>query len=324
LAANLERRGLRAIFILDYSHSQYEPDVDAHNGVTQQAERRPGSPQHPESIAAFGKWAAASAKHFRNKHIIWEIFNEPNGFFWKPKPDAAQYTALALATAKAIRAAEKKATIIGPATAGMPLDFIETFLRSGILEYIDGVSVHPYREGPPETAGGEYKKVRSLIERYTPPGKKTKVPIISGEWGYPSRTGGVSMETQACYAARQQLFNLLEGIPLSIWYDWKNDGTDPKEGEHNFGTVFHDLKIKPAYDAFKTLARELDGYRIERRLPMERSDDFVLVLLKKGKRKIASWTTAEPHSVSVAPSPDVGGSRVRLQLGPMPTYLSVF
>jgi polysaccharide biosynthesis protein PslG len=40
---------------------------------------------------------------------------------------------------------------------------------------------------------------------------------------------------------------LLNGIPLSIWYDWKNDGRDPDDGEQNFGTVTDDLQPKPAY-----------------------------------------------------------------------------
>lgn len=318
LVSNLEKRGLRAIFILDYSHSQYEEQVETRNGVTQKPERNTASPQHPESIAAFVKWAAASAKHFHGKKIIWEIFNEPNGFFWKPKPDAPQYTTLALATAKAIRAAQKDATIIGPATAGLPLDYIETFLRSGILEFIDGVSVHPYREGAPETAGGEYKKLRELIDRYAPKSKRGKIPILSGEWGYTSRTGGVSLETQACNAARQQLFNLLEGIPLSIWYDWKNDGEDPSEGEQNFGTVAHDLKPKPAYLALQTLTRALSGCRIERLWPTERKDDFILVCSDKNSaKKIAAWTTGEPHTISIL-SP-----KLEIQLEPMPKYLAV-
>jgi Cellulase (glycosyl hydrolase family 5) len=91
LTAHLLQRGIRPYYILDYSNPLYESG-DA-------------SPQHPASVAAFARWAAATATHYQGKLIIWEIWNEPNGGFWKPHPDVAQYTALALPTCKAIRSA---------------------------------------------------------------------------------------------------------------------------------------------------------------------------------------------------------------------------
>ncbi len=96
-----------------------------HTAVPQ---RDTASPQHPESIAAFAQWAAAAVKHFHGHHIVWEIWNEPNGFFWKPKPDAEQYTTLALATAEAIRKADPDATLVGPALSGFKPAYMETFL----------------------------------------------------------------------------------------------------------------------------------------------------------------------------------------------------
>ena len=253
LTANLEKRGIRALYILDYSHHLYEEIVRGTNPITKEVQQTTASPQHPESVAAFARWAGAAAKHFAGRKILWEIWNEPNIQFWQPKPDVQQYTALALATCKAIREADPQATIIGPATSGFPWEFLETVFKSGALEFLDGVSVHPYRNPskPPETAEADYVKLRELIDRYAPAAKKGRLPILSGEWGYSSNTKGVSLETQAAFAARQQLANLMNGIPLSIWYDWKNDGDDPKEGEHNFGTVQPDLKPKPPISRFK-------------------------------------------------------------------------
>ena len=155
LTAHLEQRGLWALYILDYVNGLYEPMVDARRAVGEPApERHVASPRHPESVAAFACWAAAAAVHFRGRHVLWEIYNEPNGDFWRPKPDAAEYTTLALATAKAIREAEPSATIIAPAMSGFDWKYMESFLQSGVLEFLDGVSVHPYRppDRPPETA----------------------------------------------------------------------------------------------------------------------------------------------------------------------------
>jgi polysaccharide biosynthesis protein PslG len=311
LLTNLDKHGIRAILILDYSHHLYEEAVTSPNPLSGHPYKTTASPRHADSIAAYARWAAAAAKYFHGRHVLWEIWNEPNGNFWSPKPDAQQYTALALAAAKAIREAEPGATIMGPASSGFPWPFLDTFLKSGVLEYLDAVSVHPYRgpQHPPETAAADYQKLRDLIDRYAPAAKQGKLPILSGEWGYSSWTKGVSLETQAAFAARQQLANLLEGVPLSIWYDWKNDGPDPNENEHNFGTVQPDLAPKPAYLAIRTLTQELAGYRITRRIPVESDQDYVLLCAEPaGAQKLAVWTTGERHTVRLdVKSPGVGG-----------------
>lgn len=303
LMTQLERRGMRAYFILDYSNPLYEGDVQATNPVTHVLERRTTvSPQHPESVAAFANWAAAAAKHFHGRDIIWEIWNEPNIGFWKPHPDANQYATLALATCRAIRKVDPQATIVGPASSGFPREFLESVFKSGALEYFDAVSVHPYRppSRSPEHAAADYRRLRALIEQYAPAAKKD-MPILSGEWGYSSNTRGVSPEQQANFIARQQLSNLLNGIPVSIWYDWKNDGNDPNENEHNFGTVRSDLTPKPAYKAIQILTRELAGYRLDRRLDTGNTNDFVLVFSKDEQpSKLAAWTMAKPNQVSLS------------------------
>jgi hypothetical protein len=302
LTANLEQRGLRPLYILDYSNGLYEETVTSTNAITGKPQRDTASPQHPESVAAFARWAGAAAARYQGRRVLWEIWNEPNIFFWKPKPDVQQYTTLALATCRAIRAADPQATIVAPATSGFPWQFLEDFFKAGALEHLDAVSVHPYRSRskPPETAAEDYAKLRALIEKYAPPAKRS-LPILSGEWGYSTHIKGVPLDTQAAFLARQQLANLLAGVPLSIWYDWKNDGTDPDENEHNFGTVTHDLQPKPAYVALQTLTRELGGCRIVRRLNVGSDKDYVLLLSNRaGDQKLAAWTLADPHPVTIA------------------------
>ena len=198
LSANLEKRGIRAIYILDYSNPLYEEIVDSKDPLNGEVQKDTGSPRHPGSVAAFARWAAASAEHFKKYNIIWEIWNEPNITFWRPKPDINQYITLAMATCKAVKSIVPEAIIMGPATSQIPFEFIEPFLRSGILEYLDGVSVHPYRNYSlsPETAGTDYDKLRKMIENNAPAGKKD-IPVVSREWGYASATKGIPAEKQA-------------------------------------------------------------------------------------------------------------------------------
>jgi polysaccharide biosynthesis protein PslG len=297
LTADLEKRGLRAIYILDYSNPLYEKPA-----------RRTPSPQHPASVAAFARFAAMAARRYHGRHIIWEIWNEPNISFWKPKPNVQQYTTLALATCRAVRVAEPKATLIAPATSGVPLGYLEKFFASGVLAYLDAVSLHPYRayRQPPEAAAHDYKNVRRLIRRYAPADKKN-LPIISSEWGYSSHTRGVSPDTQAAYLVRMQLANLLDGVRLSIWYDWKDDGTNRAETEQNFGTVHHNLRPKPAYEAVRTMTHELKGYHVICRLNVGSKEDYVLFLEDTtGRFKLAAWTLSKPHDIKVGEVPMAG------------------
>jgi hypothetical protein len=339
----LDERGLRAIFILDYSDGLYEETVTSLDPLTHVEHQTTASPQHPASIAAFARWAAASAKYFQGRHVLWEIWNEPNGDFWAPKPDAEQYTALALAASKAIREAEPQATIIGPASSGFPWEFLETFLKSGVLDYLDAVSVHPYRNPrrPPETAADDYQKLRQLIDRYAPPSKQGKLPILNGEWGYSTFTKGVSLQTQADFAVRQQLANLLSGVPLSIWYDWKNDGDDPNENEQNFGTVRSDLQPKPAYLAMQKLTRQLAGYQIAQRLPLADPKDYTLLCTNAaGSQTLVAWTLgaahttiipgslnrgrkpANPSQAGAGATPNAEAGRLMLKLTSTPQYIT--
>jgi hypothetical protein len=344
LLANLEKRGLRALFILDYSNELYEVRVTSKNPISGEMSQHTSSPQHPESVAAFARWAAAAAGRYRGRDVIWEIWNEPNIQFWAPKPDVAQYTTLALATCRAVRKEDPKATIIGPATSGFPWEFLESFFQAGALEFLDGVSVHPYRDyrQGPETAAKDYARLREMIDRYAPAGRKGRLPILSGEWGYATHTKGVSPETQAAFAVRQQLSNLLYRVPLSIWYDWKNDGTDKAEREHNFGTVTHDLQPKPAYEALKVFTRELAGYRVAERLPLPDQAEFMVVCTNNaGVKKLVAWTTGRPRSskLRVAASgeqalkglsgrgdafqPVTAGGQLNVELEALPQYITL-
>jgi hypothetical protein len=288
LFAALDRVGIRALVVLAYSNPLYDSNL---------------SPHSDEGVRAFANFAAAAARHFKCHGAMWEIYNEPNNVFWRPASDPAAYIKLALATAKAIKAAEPGELVVGPALSGTDGAWLEPIYKSGLLRYLDAITVHPYGDFPPEDRKIHYDGVKGLLDRYLPWGKH--IPVYSGEWGYSS--ANVSAELQARYAARMFLFNIAEGINLSIWYDWRDDGPDPANTENNFGLVsnaYHKgetppLKPKPAYLAVQKLMAELDGYQFERRVKTLRNDDYVLQFQKGTERKLAAWTAGSAHEVNV-------------------------
>jgi len=318
LLSALEAKGIRALFILDYGNRLYDEGLAPHTEAGRQA---------------FARWAAAAVKQFAGRDIIWEMWNEPNIGFWKPEPNPPDYIALALAVGKAVRAAQPDACYVGPATSGVDFNFLEQCFQAGLLDYWDGVTVHPYRSEPPETAIPDYERLRALLAAYGPKGKQ--IPILSGEWGYTATR--VGPELQGKYLARQWLSNLLAGVPLSIWYDWHDDGPDPNEGEHNFGTVAYDYSPKPAYRAAQTLTSALRGLRFQARLTVGDSDDFILSFAEGERRVLVAWTVGAAHQVPLplaeghctvismtgeSQEASVGPEGLRLLLTDAPQYLT--
>jgi polysaccharide biosynthesis protein PslG len=296
LVALLEYYRIRPVFILCYANALYDQGL---------------SPHTEEGVQAFARWAAASVTHFKGRGIVWEIYNEPN-FFWRPKPNAEAYIKLALAVGEAIYETAPGEDYIGPAGSGVDLLFLEACFKAGLLNYWSGVSVHPYRQANPEAATADFMVLRSLIRRYAPPGKQ--IPILSGEWGYSTSSDrtGISEQTEGKLLPRQWLNNLANDVPLSIWYDWHDDGPDPKEREHHFGIVhfsYHATRDpvydpKPAYQAARTLTTLLDGFRFNKRLVVGRSNDYALLFSKGEAVRLVVWTTdSRPHPVSIPASP---------------------
>eukprot|EP00456_Euglypha_rotunda_P028684 TRINITY_DN22639_c0_g1_i1.p1 TRINITY_DN22639_c0_g1~~TRINITY_DN22639_c0_g1_i1.p1 ORF type:complete len:491 (+),score=69.92 TRINITY_DN22639_c0_g1_i1:178-1473(+) len=259
LLSQLEAQGVRPYWILDYSNPMYD------NGL---------SPYDDAGRTAFANFAVAAAQHFKGHNIIWEMYNEPNIGFWTPTPNVTAYAQLAVAVGQAyVDAGIADQTIyIGPATSGFDWNFITGCFTGGVLKYFDAVSIHPYRptNDIPETVLNDYAQLRSLISQYaTNPGSPP--PIVSGEWGYttcgpcnPDYNNQAALSTQAKYLARQWLTNALANIPVSIFYDWKDDGTDQTSPEERFGTVqnaYNNSTVphtpKPSFIAAQTIQKYL-------------------------------------------------------------------
>lgn len=289
LLAALKVHRIKLLLILDFSNPLYDGDL---------------SPYTENGRQAFSRWTSAAVKRFQGNGILWEMYNEPNIVFWRPKPNVDHYILLARAVGKAIRDVSPKEVYIGPAVAFIDLSFLEACFKGGLLKQWSAVSVHPYRSTNPETVVTEYRSLRELIKKYAPQGKK--ISILSGEWGYASSEIGIDVQSK--YLARQWLINLASNIPLSIWYDWRDDGNDPKNKEHHFGIVYEPrnksgliaYKPKPAYLAAKTLTSIFQGFRFNKRLNIGKIDDYILVFSKGKELRISAWTTsAIPHNLKI-------------------------
>ncbi|MGH9435722.1 MAG: beta-galactosidase, partial [Terriglobia bacterium] len=293
LLAALAPYHLRPILILDYSNKFYDRGLSPYDDAGRQA---------------FANWVAAAVNHFHGRGVVWEMYNEPNWNFWTPKPNVDDYIKLALKVGETIKDADPDEEYIGPAGALIDLPFLKACFAAGLLNYWSAVSVHPYRQRIPESVSSPYAALRKLIATYAPPGKT--IPIIAGEWGYPSTPNWFHMSAagQAQMLAREFLTNISEGVAVTIWYDWKDGSGASNSADDHYGIVKPDDRPganpadppKPAYLAAQTLSRFFNGYTFRKRLSVGSTNDYVLVFTKGNDARLAAWTTgASPDAVTI-------------------------
>jgi hypothetical protein len=103
----------------------------------------------PQGIDAFARYAAFTVTHFKGRVEDFEVWNEWNHGLGSPPGhkvagDPRQYVNLLRAAYQSIKSANPQAHVIGGAVAGTDTAWITQFAQSQGLQYLDGISVHPY------------------------------------------------------------------------------------------------------------------------------------------------------------------------------------
>lgn len=300
LYAACEARNMRSLYILSYTNYLYGEDPATY-------------PSSPAWQQAFVNYAVAVANNFKGKGLIYEIWNEPDN---SPNPgmaDPATYTALAKLVYPAMKAVDPTCTIIGPAVSNISSNtdggatWCQKCYESGLLDAVDAVSVHPYNgiQAP------EFFVLKSASYRGV-----TK-PVVCSEWGVSAAE--VTAQTQADYLVRYNLVSLSQDVPFSIWYNWKNNGTDPSHQQQNFGLVTEDLEKKPVYEAMQRMTQSLRGAGFQQRLDIGNRNDWLLIFATpSGHETLAYWTTGEAHAFSIEGWGDVMMTSSPQYLTPVP------
>lgn len=232
--------------------------------------------QTPHTLAAFDAYARYGQQvlaRYGEQIGAVEIWNEYNGSFCKgPACDdrAGTYTAMLKRAYPALKAARPGVQVLGLSTAGIPLPFIEKVFQAGGLQFMDGVSVHPYRYGSaPEGIEDQIERLQRLIKRYN--GGRPK-PVWVTEIGWFLKPRGepgemlISEEDQGKFLLRGYALLLSAGVQKSFWYllrDYAEFGTmgllrDENDARGRYAP-------KPAYVAFANMARQLSHARFVRR-----------------------------------------------------------
>jgi hypothetical protein len=100
---------------------------------------------------------------------------------------------------------------------------------------------------------------------------------------------------------------LASGIHTNIsWYDFRNDGDDPLYFENEMGMLHRDFSPKPAYWAYATMTRLLEGRRMAAQVD---AGEGVFAYRFEGQGSvIAIWSPEGDRTVTLP----VAGKRVTL------------
>ena len=124
------------------------------------------------------------------------------------------------------------------------------------------------------------------------------MPLIDSERGFTNVKNGVNdegwsggasaklMDYQAWHLVRQFLVDMIEGVRITSWYEYK--------GGEGF-SLYENGQPRPALEAFKTMVKELDGYSFKSLVKTDNPQDRLAVFVNaSGARKLVAWTSAKP------------------------------
>lgn len=288
--ASTEAQGLDSLFILGYGNSFH------------------GDGKKPRSEpvrTAFNRYVAFTAQQFRGRIKHYEVWNE-----WDVEnptdPQFTQdYARLITDAAGIIRQHDPDAKILAGAvtTKGIESGFALRLVEAGIMQSVDGISLHPYVHcrGRGHNTPEAWIEWLADVDLELSRAANRPVPLYLTEMAWPAHEGacGIDEELQAAYLARSYfLAKTLPNIRGYWWYDFRNDGTDKHEREHNFGLVRQDYSLKPAYRVLEAISPIIKAFEFQGRAD-EFEQSVVLRFGNEDEQLLVAWSTDTPRPVTI-------------------------
>jgi len=186
--------------------------------------------------------------------VVYEIWNEPNGIFWRGSNK--DFFALSAAAAKKIRETEPKATILAASTFLVDTGFTRNMFKSGAMENVDGFSFHPYTLKPRDTIKGCHKLLKVLNENgFDGYAWVTEVGYMNG----PSPFFSTKRNAEDVVKTLSGLAVRADRVRNMIWYELM-DNYNPGEVKNplmpfNYlGLIYPNGTYKPGAEAFMLTA----------------------------------------------------------------------
>ena len=243
----LKRNHIEPLIVLSFENKNYD------DGAT---------PFTDDGIVAYTRYALEVLRHYGDQIKAVEVWNEYNGTFCKgpaTQDRAGTYLRMLRAVYTAIKHERPDVLVVGGGTSGIPLPYWESLLSGGGLDFMDALSVHPYRyESAPEGLEQDIAALKNLVEKYNGGPKK---PIWVSEIGWDTRLSvapgdlAIDVNTQARFLVRAYALLISAGVERVYWY-LLHDYEGLNMGLFRDGS---EQTAKPASIAMKTLIQQLRG-----------------------------------------------------------------
>ena len=289
--AGTEAHGLDSLFILGYGNI-FHGDGE--------------KPRSEPVRAAFNRYVAFVAQQFRGRIKHYEIWNE-----WDVEnptdPQFTQdYARLITDAAGIIRQHDPDAKVLAGAvtTKGIESGFALRLIEAGVMQSIDGLSLHPYVHcrGRGKNTPEAWIEWLADVDMELSAAAGQPVPLYLTEMSWPAYQGscGIDESLQAAYLARSFLLvKTLPNVRGYWWYDLRNDGTDKREREHNFGLLRQDYALKPAYRVLKVVSPIIRNYQFLGHVDGPRKDTVLMRFGNAEEQLLVAWSTDQARSVSI-------------------------
>lgn len=285
------RHGLSTQFILGYGNQ--------HHGGGEK-------PRSEPVRAAYNRYVDFVTENLKGQVAYYEIWNEWDVEDPRDPAFTQDYARLIADAAGIIRQRDPAATVLAGAVTsqGIESGFALRLLENGLMQSVDGLSLHPYvhcrgwRRNTPEAWIDWMAEVDKELTRAA----GRPVPLYLTEMAWPSHQGacGIDETLQAAYLARAFfLARTLPNIKGMWWYDFRNDGTDKTEREHNFGLVRQDFTPKPAYPVLAAISEIVSQYAYLGRLENTANDVVMLRFARGDDELLVAWSTGKPRTVEL-------------------------
>ncbi len=213
---NLVRRGLIPWICLCYGNGLYNEAAAKVFGAV-------GCPpiNTEEEKQAWHNYVMTLCSRYKGKVAWFEVWNEPDGLWcWKHGPNGKEYGNFVIATAKAIKAGNPDAKVIGGSTCLRKLEWPNDVFSTGAGDYMDALTYHAYTPFE-DTCFDRVRALKGLCKRYNP-----KIELIQGETGCQSRGDGAGALAggawtplrQAKFMARHMIADLFDEVKFASYF----------------------------------------------------------------------------------------------------------
>lgn len=292
VARKIQAHEKKGSWIMSFSNPLYTSAV--RSGINSESAR-----------IAFKNYCVAWANELVTNGItgsLYEIYNEPNnGGFWSEYPSisAENYTELVKAVYPAIKAVDPTCKIIthnimnGLYLSGMK--WIKCTIDNGILDYTDGISIHPYSPDAPETMSQAYLKLHNIISNAS----SRNIPIYVMEVGYSAcpNYDGTGLNAIAPeplrkkYIPRLLLNNIKYGIPVTALYMAFNltDDLTVSDSEKLFGIYLQNGESTDTSNAINNIYSLLNNAKYEGVIYESKNANILKFICADGSFKYVGW-----------------------------------